>query len=91
MKAEGSQTKVLSNRNVCCCPLLVYMQVSLRILSGACKCEIGKRHFRTAASHRTGDIKGEAEGQGGPGKGRTKRRKVSPGVEGQKTLDSGTH
>ena len=39
-----------------------YIRVSLPILSGACKCEIGKRHRRTAISHCTGDIKGEAGG-----------------------------
>lgn len=49
-----------------------YIQVSLRILSGACKREIGKRHCGTATSHCTGDIKGE-EGQ--VGRAGTKRRK----------------
>lgn len=50
-----------------------YIQVSLRILSGACKCEIGKRHRRTATSHHTGDIKGGGGGNRvGQGKGEKK-------------------
>lgn len=70
-----------------------YIRVSLRILSGACKCEIEKRHCRTATSHRTGAIKG---GDGGnrvsQGKGRRKEedgkeRKVSPRCG--RTKDSG--
>lgn len=49
-----------------------YIRVSLRILSGACKCEIGKRHCRTATSHCTGNIKGE-EGGGHGGLGRERK------------------
>lgn len=64
---KGSQTKLLTG--MCTVALYwFYIQVSLRILSGACKCEIGKRHCRNA---------------GGPGDGRRKEkgrkvRKVSP-------------
>lgn len=47
-----------------------YIRVSLRILSGACKCEIGKRHSKTATSHRTGDIKGGGGGNGWAREGR---------------------
>lgn len=59
-----------------------YIWVSLRILSGACKCEIGKRHSKTATSHRTGDIKGGGGGNRvGQGKGEKdrgrKERKVN--------------
>lgn len=59
-----------------------YIRVSLRILSGACKCEIGKRHSKTATSHRTGDIKGGGGGRGGgPGEGRKGQRQK--GKEGE--------
>lgn len=51
-----------------------YIRVSLRILSGACKCEIGKRHCRTATSHCTGNIKGE-EGGGTRWAGESEKRR----------------
>lgn len=72
---KGSQTKLLTG--MCTVALYwFYIQVSLRILSGACKCEIGKRHCRNATSHHTGDIKRKAGGMGeGQGKG-GKRRKA---------------
>ena len=53
-----------------------YIRVSLRILSGACKCEIGKRHCRTATSRCTGNIKGEeGGGHGGPRRARKGARR----------------
>lgn len=59
-----------------------YIRVSLWILSGACKCEIGKRPSKTATSHRTGDINGGGNGGGGwAGEGRKGLRRK--GKEGE--------
>lgn len=71
---KGSQTKLLTG--MCTVALYwFYIRVSLRILSGACKCEIGKRHCRNATSHHTGRVKGKAEGMGvGQGKGAERRK-----------------
>lgn len=72
-----------------------YIRVSLRILSGACKCEIGKRHSKTATSHRTGDIKGGGR-ENGVGLGREKRTEAerkgrwTQSVEGQKDTGLGS-
>lgn len=80
---KGSRTKLLTG--MCTVALYwFYIQVSLRVLSGACKCEIGKHHCRSARSYHTGDIKGKAEGMGvgqreGSRKEKSRKvRKVSP-------------
>ena len=90
-EAGSKQKKRESKQNYCltgmCAVALYwfYIRVSLRILSGACKCEIGKRHCRTATSRCTGNIKGEeGGGHGGPRRARKGARQGKKEGEPQK-------